>query len=1021
MRYNRLNNAAGWATGAVAYITYLKTMEPTASFWDCGEFLSCAAKLEVGHSPGAPLFMMLQRLFGIFAPSPVKMALFINSLSALTSALTIVFLFWTITHFASRILKPDANGKYTPSALWLIIGSGAVGALAYTFSDTFWFSAVEAEVYGTSSFFTAVTFWAVLRWERVADRPYADRWLVLIAYLVGLSLGVHLLNLLCIPPIVLIWYFRRYKPTLVGSIMAFFVGCAILGFVQIGIIQYIPKLAAAFDVFFTNSLGLPFDTGSVAFLVLLSGVLIGSLFMAKKSGRYLLHMGVLCVVFITIGYSSYIVPVIRSRANVPVDMTNPDNALSLNSYVSREQFGEQPLLTGPDFTSPIVEIKKTGPVYSQMKIDGKDHYEQTGTKREAVYDPATTRFFPRMWEGGEGHAAAYRAQTGMADGATPTTADNLHYFFSYQMGWMWWRYFMWNFAGRQNDTEGQGEPKNGNWISGIKWLDYARVGDIDKMSDGFRNNAARNELFFLPLILGILGIIIHFKKEPKHAAVVLLLFFFTGAAIGIFLNMYPAQPRERDYAFAGCTYAYAVWIGLGVLMLGEAVQRKAKGKVFAAATVGLCLVAVPVLMAVVEWDDHDRSMKTSARDTAWNTLQSCAPNAILVTFGDNDTYPLWYLQEVEGVRKDVRIMINTLIGTEWFIDQLQYKVNDADAVPMIWKKEDYAGIRREYVRCYNDGKVPQDKYYNLIDICKFITSTDPDNQLQNSAGDRENYFPAKHVFVPGLPREQLMSKGMLGAADTNAIMNEMKFDIPAGGLYKNDITLINMIAANAQNGWDRPIYFSGGFPGNDNYLGFGSYLRQEGMVYRLVPYSKAANNPGDKQAVQNIDLDKSYKLFMNTFLWGGANTGKVYFDEKNRNMLEAYRIYAARIANELSAKGRNAEAVQLLDKVVAGISTYSYYYDFTGYYMAEAYYHAGAQDKGHELALKIARNSEDDINWILTLADDQKEAQSHDIRTDVSLVNSLSNTAHLAGDEATAALLKTKFETMYNSVRQLVK
>ena len=1020
MNYKKINNLFGWLTGAIAYVVYLKTMEPTVSFWDCGEFLSCASKLEVGHSPGAPLFMMLQRLFAIFAPAADKQALFINSFSALTSALTIVFLFWTITYYAKKLLTPKGE-EPQGGALALIMGAGIVGGLAYTFSDTFWFSAVEAEVYATSSFFTAITFWAILKWEAVSDSKYADRWLVLIAYLIGLSLGVHLLNLLCIPPIIMIWYFKRYTPTVKGAIIAFISGCGILGFVQVGIIQYIPKIAANFDIMFTNSFGLPFDIGSLTFIVILCAALIFALQWAKKKQHNLLHTSILSIIFVIIGYSSYIVPVIRSRAEVPVDMTNPDNAFSLNSYVSREQFGSQPLLIGPDFTSPMTSVKSTGTVYTQVQTNGKDHYEETGIKREGVFDPATTRFFPRIWDGSENHAAAYRSFLNLAQGETPTSADNMAFFFGYQMNWMWWRYFMWNFAGRENDFEGQGDPKNGNWISGIKMLDKPRVGDLDKMSDGFVNNGARNQLYFLPLILGILGLVYQYKRNKNETLVVFLLFFFTGAAIGIFLNMTPGQPRERDYAFAGCTYAFAIWIGLGVLLVGDWIGKIVKGYPAAIGATALCLVAVPVLMAKEEWDDHDRSEKRLAWSTAYNDLMSCAPNAILVTFGDNDTYPLWYMQEVEGVRKDVRIMINTLMGTEWFIDQLQRKVNDADAVPMTWKREEYMGSRHDHIRYENNNRLAQDKYYDLYDMCKFMTSKNIDESGQELGGGDGGYIPALNVFVRGLSKEELVKKGMADAKDTANIINEMKFTLPREGLYKNDITLVNMLAENAKNGWARPIYFSGGFPGNDSYLGLHDYLRQEGMVYRVVPYRKAPTADPKQQITVNVNLDKSYDLFMNKFKWGGANTTNVYFDEKNRVMLMSSRIYAALIADELTAAGRKAEAVNLLDKMQASVTHQSYYYDVTVFYIAMSYYKAGAKEKARELSLKLAKNSEDDIEYVLSLNDDQKQMLSRDIRNDVSFINSLSVTAQTVGDEEGAKILNQKFQTMLSKVNGLIK
>jgi len=1022
MKYNRINNISGWVVGAIAYIVYLKTMEPTASFWDCGEFLACASKLEVGHSPGAPLFMMLQRVFGLFSSSPANMAAFINSFSALTSALTITFLFWSITHFAVKLVSKK-NATDDARQLTLIMGAGAVGALAYTFSDTFWFSAVEAEVYGTSSFFTAITFWAILKWERVAHERHADRWLLLIAYLIGVSLGVHLLNLLCIPPIVMIWYYRRYNATRLGAILAFVVGCAILGFVQVGIIQWIPKLAANFDIIFTNSMGLPFDVGSITFLLLLFGLLIFLMVLGRRKGYIALHTAALATMFIVIGYSSYVVPVIRARAHVPVNMTNPDNAFSLDSYVSREQFGSQPILYGPDFNTQVVSLKNTSHVYLQTKKNGKDFYEDVGVHEEAVYDPSGQRFFPRVWDGSEGHAQFYRSYLNIAEGDGPSASDNMKYFFGYQMNWLWWRYFMWNYAGRENDVEGQGEPRDANWISGIKPIDKMHVGDMDKMSDGFRNNGARNQLYFLPLILGVMGMLYQYKRNNKDWQVVLLLFFFTGAAIGIYLNMPPLQPRERDYAFAGCTYAFAMWIGLGVLMAYDWMQKAIKGNAAAYAAIGICLLAVPLLMAKEEWDDHDRSKKTLARDTAYNALMSCAPNAVLLTFGDNDTYPLWYLQEVEGVRPDVRIMIITLVGTEWFIDQMQYKVNKADAIPMVWKQEDYAGTRHEYLRYYKDPRVPADKYVNLYDWCQFVVSKDPKFMLTDGRGQTENYYPSRNVYVPGLSKEDLVKEGLANAADTANIVNEMKFQLNNNGLYKNDLALLNIIAAVSQQGWKRPIYFSGAFPGNDTYLGLGDYLRQEGIVYRLVPYSVRPNPMLAKQdqVHNNLDMAKSLSLFENTYKWGGADRNDVYFDEKNRVMLIAYRLYAAQIADQLSAAGRSADAVKLLDKVLAGITEHSYYYDAYAFYMAISYYKAGAKDKAAALSNKIVRNAEDDVDWAMTLTDDQRANQSRELRNDCSFVSTLASIAHSAGDEANAQRYNQKFQAMMSKVSYLFK
>ncbi|HXS37330.1 MAG TPA: DUF2723 domain-containing protein [Flavipsychrobacter sp.] len=1024
MNYRKLNNLAGWLAGGITYIVYLLTMERTVSYWDCGEFLACAYKLEVGHSPGAPFFMIMQRMFGLLAGSHRdKVALFINSESALMGGLTIAFLFWTITHMAKKLIVPK-GGEPDNKQTWLILGAGIVGGLAYTFSDTFWFSTVEAEVYATSAFFTAITFWAMLKWENVANEKYADRWILLIAFLIGISVCVHLLNLLTIPSLAMIYYFKRYRVTYLGTFVAFIAGCALLGIVQIGVVQYIPWLASRFDILFTNDFGMPFNTGSITFLLLFFALLIWLLLFAKRRKYYTLHLGVLSVIFIIIGYSSYIVPLIRSRADVPVDMTNPDNANSLLYYVDREQFGAQPILFGPDFNTQPTAIKTAGYIYTQTKRNGKDYYEIAGTKPEYSYDAGSTRFFPRIWDNNSPeHARYYREFLGLGNDESPTAADNLKYFWDWQMNWMWWRYFMWNYAGRQNDVEGYGpsDHKNGNWMSGIKPIDKALgLGDIDAMSDGYRNNEARNQLYFLPFILGILGLVYQFNRNKKDGLIVLILFFFTGAATAIYLNMWPSQPRERDYAFQGCTYAYAMWIGIGVLMVQQWMQKSVKGKLSVYLTVILCLLLVPALMAKEEWNDHDRSRKQLARATAYNTLMSCAPNAILFTDGDNTTYPLWYLQEVEHIRPDVRVIIIELLGSDWYIDQLNYRINDADAVPMIWKKEDYVGDHHNYIRYFNNQQIPQDKYFNLEEICNFMDSNDPQNKAQTNEGEAVNYLPTKKLFIQPLSKEVLVKNGLLKATDSANVSTDMKFTGPKDALLKNDLGILNIIAGVAKQGWKRPIYFDGSLPSGDVFEGLNDYVHLEGLVYRLLPYkypdhiNTNANEPGI------VDVDKSYNLFMNTYIWGSADRNDVYIDEKNRMMLIAYRLNGARIANELVNKGRNEDAIRLLDKIMSSITEHSYPYDYVAYYIVNAYYRAGAKDKAKALVMKLTKNSEDDLNWIGTLSESGMESEGREAQNDLALINMLGNSAQAARDTVTASRLSKKLQYLYPKVSSIL-
>jgi len=1037
MNYRKVNNITGWITGAIAFFVYLKTMEPTVSFWDCGEFLSCAYKLEVGHSPGAPFFMMVQRIFALMAggtatgaPSvstlgTIGAATFINALSALTSALSILFLFWTTSHFAKKLMvsgnaEPDKNQTIT------IMGAALVGALAYTFSDTFWFSAVEAEVYGTSSFFTAITFWAILKWENVADNKHADRWLVLIAYLIGVSVCVHLLNLLTIPAIAMVYYFRRYPTTWKGTIIAFIMGCVVLAFVQFGVIQYIPRFASWFDITFTNGFGTSFDVGAITFLILLA-VLIGILlFIAKKKNLYVLHTSVLCVLFIIIGYSAYFSAIIRSRADVPIDMTNPDNPISFLDYVDREQFGEQPIFYGPYFTSRYTDLDTSGKLYAQTRINGKDKYQIVGHKTEPVYgtDPNgvnQSHFFPRVYEGNEGnHVSFYRQFLNLGPQDEPTGLDNMKYFMGYQMNWMWWRYFMWNFAGRENDYEGQGDPKSGNWISGITFVDklFGR-GDTDKIGSGYSDNDAHNKLYFLPLILGIIGLVFQFNRNKNDGITVMTLFFFTGAAIGIYLNMPPLQPRERDYAFAGCTYTFAIWIGIGVMMVAEWFQKAVKGATGIYLAIAICMLTVPVLMAKEEWNDHDRSKKTLARAVAFNTLSCCAPNAVLFTFGDNQTYPLWYIQEVEGFRKDVRVINTSLLGIDWYIDQLNYRINDADAVPMIWKWKDYIGDHHNYVPYVQKPNIPKDKFINLAEVCDYIDSDDPDKKIA-PRGEPMSYMPCQNFFTPSLTKEQLVSMGLVKPEDTARIITDMRFNYPKTSTYKSDLAILNIIAAVANEGWKRPLCFDAGLRSGD-YGGTGEYLHMEGNVYRLLPYKYADPQKVNPQVLGTINTDKSFDLYMHTFIWGGAERNDVYFDEPNRRELYTYRMNGSFIANQLTAEGKKDKAVQILDKVMAGITEHSMCYDLTGYFMAAAYYRAGAVQKGNDLAAKLLRNAEDDVNWVASLDEDGRMSMADDVKQQFNILQSISATAaYQGGDTVYAKKIMERVKVLEPKVRDLL-
>ncbi len=908
MNFNRINNITGWVVCGIASLVYILTMEATGSLWDCGEFASSAYKLQIPHPPGAPLFVMLGRLFMI-PFSPGTAATGINLMSALASGFTILFLFWSITHFARKLtLKNEPTLNSTN--IIAIMAAGVVGALAFTFSDSFWYSAVEGEVYALSSFFTAIVFWAILKWEQNVSEEEAegitghftkaDRWIILIFYLMGLSIGVHLLNLLTLPAIVLVYYFRRYKVTKWGTVGAFIIGCIITGVVQKAVIQWSINWASGMDVFFRNTLNLPFFTGFGFMFVIIAVLIYIGLRIAGKNNWNFLKLGLWSFAFMLVGYSSYLSTMIRSSADPSIDMFNVDNPVSLVGYVSREQYGDWPILFGQDFTDQVQDAKVTD---TYIKSGGK--YEKKGRKVEYVYAPQDKHFFPRMWDQSNdvGRADYYANYIGIgrdADGAwerKPTVVENISFFINYQLNWMYWRYFMWNFAGKQNDIQGvnMGNVRDGNWKTGIGFYDSMRLGNQDNLPDSLKENKANNKLYGLPFILGILGLLYQIKKDKRDAIIVGLLFFFTGIAICVYLNQAGLQPRERDYAFVGSFYAFAFWIGLGVLYVRDmlfTVFKKIKPATIAASLI--CLLLVPVIMGSVEWDDHDRSRKLIARDLAINYLESCAPNAILITFGDNDTYPLWYAQEVEGIRKDVRVINSSLMGTDWYINQLRYKINESAPVDPIWSNEQIEGSTRDIIYYAPKTGVDPNQYMDLYSMMKdYAGSDDPGKMEQGRDGSLLNVFPSKKVFVP-VDYNAVLKNGTVNANDS--VVAQMQFEIPKNTLYKNDAAILNIIAA---NNWKRPIYFTSPY----GELGFGSYLRQDGMSYRLVPVLNS-----------EVNLDWAFDKMMTKFKFGNADKPGVYFDEENRRHLNGIRLAFAQTASALSDANRNEDAKKLLER-----------------------------------------------------------------------------------------------------------
>jgi hypothetical protein len=901
--YKRINNLFGWIAFAISAFVYLSTIEPTGSFWDCGEFIASSYRLQVGHPPGAPLFLMLGRVFSLASGGDIRLvSVMINVLSALMSAFTILFLFWTITAIAKKIVAK--SGEVTSSQLIGIMGAGLVGSLAYTFSDSFWFSAVEGEVYASSSFFTAIVFWVMFKWDASEEKD-ANKWIILIAYLMGLSIGIHLLNLLTIPALAFIYYFKKNKPSLGGVIKTSIVGVLILGIVQYGIISGLVSLASKFDLLFVNSFGLPFWTGFIFFLLLVIGGIFYGLKHSVEKNKPLLNLGILCFSFILLGYSSYAMIVIRSMANPPMDENNPEQVFNLLGYINREQYGDRPLFYGQYYNAEQVSIENGANQYAAK--DGK--YVVSGQKQSPVFDPANCTVFPRMYSSQESHIQAYKEWAGISGDGKPTFAQNLKFFWNYQIIHMYWRYFMWNFSGRQNDIQGHGGITKGNWISGITFIDEARLGPQESLPESAKNNKGYNRFYMLPFLLGVVGMIWHYKRAKQNDFwTVMLLFFFTGLAIVLYLNQYPYQPRERDYAYAASFYAFAIWIGLGTLALIDAISKKLDGRTAAILSTVICLLAAPTLMAKDGWDDHNRSHRYTSRDFAHNYLQSCAPNALIFTNGDNDTFPLWYAQDVEGIRPDIRIVNLSLLNTDWYIDQMKRKAYQSDALPISFTHEQYEQGTRDYVP-YAEGRVDAEGYINLKDVMNFIKSEEPNAKVQTQSGVTLSFFPTKKFMIP-VDKKAVIAAGIVKPEDANKIVDTIFWDIDKNYLMKADLMILDMIA---NNDWTRPIYFAVTV-GSENYMNLEPYFQLEGLAYRFVPIKNPRSiDPNGQTGRVNNDI--MYNNMMNKFLWGNMNKEGIYLDQTNMGMTMNFRNNFARLAESLLESGKKDSALKVLDKM----------------------------------------------------------------------------------------------------------
>ncbi|MES2560132.1 MAG: DUF2723 domain-containing protein [Bacteroidota bacterium] len=957
-RYNLINSALGWITFVIALTTYTLTLEPTVSFWDCGEFISAAYRLQICHPPGAPLFLIIGRLFSLLAGDDVtKVAFWVNMVSATTSALCVMFYFWTITHLAKKILMKNILGEPDMQQTLAAMASGLVGALALTWSDTFWFSAVEAEVYASSSFFTALTFWCILKWENVANERHSDRWLILIAYLIGLAIGVHLLNLLVIPAIVYVYYFKKYTFERKGFILASAVALFAIGLVQFMIIPGVPWLMARFDLLFVNSFGMGFNSGAYATMIFLAGLIGFTLYWSIKNNKVWVNTIVLCITYIIIGYSSYAMILIRSAANPPIDMNDPEHPFTLVSYINREQYGENPLVYGQYFYAKVVDFEKGAMQY--RKGDGR--YEETGPKITRIYDPKDCTVLPRMWADRPDYIQAYRNWEKIPEGKKATFNKNMDFMFSYQLGYMYWRYFMWNFAGRQNDNQGFGGINDGNWLSGIDVVDemlafpgrLSGLGPQSTLPESMASKA-NNKYYFFPLILGLIGLFYHFKKAKEDATVILTLFLFTGAFIVLYLNFPAHQPRERDYAYVGSFQTFMIWIGLGALAIIDFLSKKMNKMVATGVASVATLGAVPAIMADQNWDDHNRSGRYTAVDFASNYLESCPKNAILFTNGDNDTYPLWYAQNVEGIRSDIRVINLSLLNTDWYTDGLKRQAYESAPVPFSMTPDKYVQGVRDYVIYYQNPQVEnqyginQTDYYPLKNIISFVNDDkDPMAKLTSQGGEQYSYYPTKKFFVP-VNKEQVLKAGAVQPKDAPFMVDSIKWEIGNANLMKADLVTLDIVAS---TDWTRPICFAI-TTGSDVYLNMQNYFQINGLVYQLVPIKNDQPTDG---TMGRINSDILYDNLMNKFKWGGMENDGIYLDETILRQTKNLRNLFYRLATKLVEEGDKERALKVLDKCLVVMPQKNVPYDVFVVRLAEGYYGAGAVDKGNALIRDVVK------------------------------------------------------------------
>ncbi|MCX6352410.1 MAG: DUF2723 domain-containing protein [Bacteroidetes bacterium] len=966
-QYSRYNNILGWLVFAISAFTYLSTMERTVSLWDCGEFIPSAFKLEVSHPPGAPFHALLNRFFCIFAGDNRAMVpIMVNGCSAICSAFAILFLFWSITALAVKMLFKDEN-NIERGPLYAVLGAGLVGALCYNFSDSFWFSAVEGEVYAMSSFFTALIFWLVLKWERRSEEHNHLRWMILIFYMTGIVIGVHLLGLLVIPVVVLLYYYKKYNVTRKGTIIALVAGFVALGIVQVGVIQLLPKIASWFDLMFVNSFGLPFWSGVLFFIALLAGGIIWGIIYTHKKKLIMWNLGILCVMSVILGYSSYAITVIRSYANPPIDMNDPDNIYSMISYVTREQYGDNYFTYGPYWYAYSYGELDEG---AMQYYKGKDAYEELGPKEGRTFKSELSTIFPRMYSPQDNHIQGYRYWTGIKNSvdekgqpiweddlqANPNfrysfVKHNLRFFLQYQMNYMYFRFFAWNFIGRQNDMQGtQNEFHQGNWQTGIPFIDEAiGNGPQKNVAKMYSSNKARNSLFALPFILGILGMIAQYRRKRRDFVITFFFFFMTGIAIALYLNMPCPQPRERDYAFVGSFYVFAIFVGLGVIFLYDWFSKRMAASMSAIVSSVICLALVPGIMAAQEWDDHDRSGRTISLDYGVDYLESCAPHAVMFCNGDNDTYPLWYAQEVAGIRDDIRIINLSLLSTDWYLNEMRKPVNHAPGLALSISPAGYLGWEQSYYAPQYATFFPQDRYIDIQDVLKYLGDADPSKKLEANPGMRFRMpkMPAKKIRMK-IDKEKVLKNGTVLPQYADMIPEYMEFELSKNGFLKSDIVVLDFLAT---NNWDVPIYFSI-TSGPGDYLNLGAYLQQEGLAYRIVPFKKVG--PDNRSQDTRTESSIMYNNVMKKFKFGGIDKGNPLVDYVTNRQCNNMRGLFTRLGEYLLNEGQKEKCIEVVDKCLKEIPESAVPYDYFCEPLAELYVHAGATEKGRKLGLHMA-------------------------------------------------------------------